>query len=200
MTRSETPTDPEAGDTDAPTLTGQLLIAMPTMPDPRFARTVIYMCAHSATGAMGIVINKLLDNISFRDLLDQLSIETQRIPDSLKIHFGGPVETSRGFVLHTADYQQPGTLMVDDGVGLTASIDILRLIAAGEGPQRFLLALGYAGWAPGQLDSEIQSNGWLHAPADQDLVFGAANREKWHRAVNKLGFDVAKLSSEAGRA
>lgn len=184
----------------AASLTGQLLIAMPTMTDSRFARSVIYVCTHSASGAMGLVINKVLDNIGLKDLLEQLKIETEQVPAALKIHFGGPVETARGFVLHSADYQQQGTLMVDDRVGLTASVDILRLIAGGNGPKRYLVALGYAGWAPGQLDAEIQGNGWLHAPADLKLIFGIANHEKWHRAVSQLGFDVSKLSTVAGRA
>ena len=185
---------------DSAYLTGQLLIAMPSMGDPRFERTVIYMCAHSPAGTMGLVLNRLLDNITFPDLLEQLGIEAPGTIHEIKVHFGGPVETSRGFVLHTADYSQSGTMNVNDNIGLTASIDVLRSIATGEGPRQRLLALGYAGWAPGQLDTEIQANGWLHAPADEGLIFGVNIHEKWTSAVAKLGIDVSMLSGEAGHA
>ena len=181
-------------------LEGQLLIAMPTMGDPRFERTVIYLCAHSAQGAMGLVVNKLATQITFRELLEQLSIETPEVRRDMRVHFGGPVETGRGFVLHSNDYQQDSTLMVGDAVGLTATVDILRAIAEGAGPQQGLLALGYAGWAPGQLDSEIQANGWLNAPADPELLFDGELDTKWERALNKVGVDVSFLSTDAGHA
>ncbi|MDP6343791.1 MAG: YqgE/AlgH family protein [Alphaproteobacteria bacterium] len=181
-------------------LTGQLLIAMPTMGDPRFERTVIYMCAHSAEGAMGLVVNKLADEIDFPGLLEQLEIETETIVNPIRVHVGGPVETGRGFVLHTTDYRQESTLVVTEEVGLTATVDILRAIAEGGGPRRCLLALGYAGWSPGQLDSEIQANGWLHVPADLPLVFDDDLHEKWTRAVRKVGIDPSFLSSDAGHA
>lgn len=181
-------------------LEGQLLIAMPSMQDPRFERTVIYMCAHSAQGAMGLVVNKLADHISFHDLLDQLTIDVPEVENEIRVHVGGPVETGRGFVLHSGDYQQESTLLVNPEFGLTATVDILRSIAVGEGPRRSLLALGYAGWAPGQLDNEIQENGWLHTPADLDLVFDSDLERKWERSINKLGIDVSFLSSDAGHA
>ncbi len=184
----------------AQSLSGHFLIAMPTMTDPRFERTVIYMCAHSPSLTMGIVVNKVLDNLNFTDVLEQFEIDGDTFGDGLNIHFGGPVETSRGFVLHSTDYQHEDTLVVDDKVALTTSINVLRHIAAGKGPSKYLLALGCAGWAPGQLDTEIQSNGWLHAAADLEIIFDSANTEKWSRAVGNLGFDIGKLSNEAGHA
>ena len=182
-------------------LTGNLLIAMPGMQDPRFAKTVIYMCAHSEEGAMGLVLNKVLDSLTFPDLLAQLGIESVGIGDQIQIHFGGPVESSRGFVLHSPDYMRDGTMVVGDSVALTATVDILKAMAAGTGPRNSLLALGYAGWGAGQLDSEIKANGWLHAPADDDLVFGRGGTdEKWERSIGKLGIDPLMLSDSAGHA
>ncbi|MFM2042857.1 MAG: hypothetical protein RLY86_1433 [Pseudomonadota bacterium] len=181
-------------------LTGQLLIAMPQMPDPRFARSVIYVCAHTDDGAMGLVLNRLFSGIDFDDLLEQLGIEPGPGSADLRVHYGGPVETGRGFVLHTADYSRDGTLLVEDDVALTATVDVLRAISQGRGPQRSLLALGYAGWGPGQLDQEMQSNGWLHAPADMDLLFDPDLETKWERAIAKLGGTLSMLSGEAGHA
>jgi putative transcriptional regulator len=181
-------------------LTGQLLVAMPHMADPRFARSVVYLCAHSSEGAMGLVVNRLIDSLSFASLLDQLGVEVQAPGADMPIHFGGPVESSRGFVLHSADYVQDSTLVIDDDIALTATIDVLKAIARGEGPKRRVLALGYAGWAAGQLDAEIQANGWLLVPADDKLVFDAGNDTKWERAMAKIGVDLTLLSSEAGHA
>jgi putative transcriptional regulator len=181
-------------------LSGQLLIAMPTMRDPRFARTVIYMCAHTAEGAMGIVVNRLIGALSFNDLLKQLGLDGTGTQDARKVHFGGPVETSRGFVLHSADKLEEGSLQVDDEVALTSTTDILRSIVAGEGPTRSLLALGYAGWGPGQLDAELQANSWLHASADKDLLFDEDLESKWTRALAKIGVNLGMLSGEAGHA
>jgi len=181
-------------------LTGQLLIAMPSIGDPRFERTVIYLCAHSAEGAMGLIINKLADEIDFDELLQQLNVDAGDPRQQIRVHVGGPVETGRGFVLHTTDYQQESTLLVSDDVGLTATVDILRAIAEGSGPRQCLLALGYAGWAPGQLDGEIQANGWLHVNADLPLVFDSDLENKWSRAVSKVGIDPSFLSSDAGHA
>ena len=181
-------------------LTGQLLVAMPQMRDPRFARSVIYMCAHNADGAMGLVVNRRVGSITFDDLLQQLGIGPNRRNDEIRIHFGGPVEQGRGFVLHSADYQQSGTMRVDDGVALTATLDILKEMAAGGGPRRSLLALGYAGWGPGQLDAEIQANGWLQVPADEALVFDEDIDNKWERAIGKIGIDFSMLSGDAGHA
>lgn len=181
-------------------LTGHLLVAMPQMADSRFARSVVYLCAHSAEGAMGLVVNRLIDSLSFDSLLDQLGLEADAGAIDLPVHFGGPVESSRGFVLHSADYVQDSTLVIDDDIALTATIDVLKAIAKGDGPRQCVLALGYAGWAAGQLDAEIQANGWLMVPADHELVFGIDNESKWQRAIAKLGVDLSLLSSEAGHA
>lgn len=181
-------------------LTGQLLIAMPSMRDARFARTVIFMCAHNQNGAMGLVINRLVGAITFPDLLDQLGIQKTEDAEEIRVHFGGPVESGRGFVLHSSDYNQDSTLEVDSKVALTATIDILRDIATGSGPRQRLMALGYAGWGPGQLDLEIQDNGWLHVEADDELIFGDDLSNKWERAIGKLGVSVSMLSDEAGHA
>ena len=189
-------------------LDGQVLVAMPTMEDDRFARTVIYVCAHSSEGAMGIVVNKPAPHISFPDLLVQLDVisegEEIRLPDSagtIQVLRGGPVESGRGFVLHSADFMiEDSTLPIDDGICLTATLDILKAIARGDGPANAILALGYAGWAPGQLETEIQSNGWLHCDADSDLIFGDDVDDKYGRALRKIGIDPGMLSNEAGHA
>ncbi|MCP5432407.1 MAG: YqgE/AlgH family protein [Alphaproteobacteria bacterium] len=182
-------------------LEGSLLIAMPTMSDPRFQKSVIYLCAHSAQGALGIVVNKTLDNITFVELLTQLDIRSELELSPRPVHFGGPVETTRGFVLHSLDYaSDDATLKVSSEIGLTATLGILKAIAAGAGPEQSLLALGYAGWAPGQLESEIQDNGWLHCGCDPDIVFGPHQETKWERALMSLGIDPFTLSSTAGHA
>jgi putative transcriptional regulator len=195
-------TEGEAGDGAVADgyLTGQLLIAMPTMGDPRFERTVIYMCAHSADGAMGLVVNKAADEIDFSELLSQLEIETGEIKHPIPVLAGGPVESGRGFVLHSLDYSQESTLKVTEDVGLTATVDILRAMAEGEGPRHSLLTLGYAGWSSGQLDHEIQANGWLNVAADASILFDAELGQKWDRAVRKVGIDPSFLSADAGHA
>ncbi|WP_322518344.1 YqgE/AlgH family protein [Rhodopseudomonas palustris] len=189
-------------------LDGQLLIAMPVMEDERFARSVIYICAHSSEGAMGIIVNRPAGSIDFPELLVQLDIvekpEQIKLPDhaeSMKVLRGGPVETGRGFVLHSSDFFiKDATLPIDEGISLTATVDILKAIASGAGPKHAILALGYAGWAPGQLETEIQDNGWLHCDADADLVFGDDIEEKYDRALHKLGIEPGMLSAEAGHA
>ena len=182
-------------------LAGELLVAMPQMMDPRFARSVVYICAHSEeAGAMGLVINKLLSSLTMDELFAHLKLEPTRLNDPRPVHFGGPVEPGRGFVLHSSDYQEEATLTVGDEFGVTATLDILRAIGKGEGPRHSLLALGYAGWAPGQLDAEIQANGWLSVTADAALVFGGALEDKWERALAKLGVSPSMLSTEAGHA
>src|SRR3954471_7305687 len=189
-------------------LDGQMLIAMPTMRDERFAHTVIYVCAHSTEGAMGIVVNQPASNINFPSLLVQLEVipadEKIQLPQragAVKVLKGGPVETGRGFVLHTADFFiENSTLPIDEGICLTATLDILKAIARGDGPVSAVLALGYAGWAPGQLENEIQSNGWLHCPADPELIFGMDIESKYTRALRKIGIEIGKLSSEIGHA
>ena len=189
-------------------LDGQILVAMPTIRDDRFSRTVIYLCAHSSEGAMGIVINQPAPHIDFSDLLVQLEV----IPDNrlielpsragdVKVLKGGPVETGRGFVLHSADFFiENSTLPIDNGICLTATLDILKAIARGQGPESAMLALGYAGWAPGQLESEIHANGWLNCDADPELVFATRAELKYESALRKIGIDPAKLSSDAGHA
>jgi putative transcriptional regulator len=181
-------------------LPGQLLIAMPSMTDPRFEKSVIYMCSHNSDGAMGLVINRAIDSLTFPELLEQLEIDCGSGGDQIRVLFGGPVEQARGFVLHSPDYLQDASLVVDDNVVLTATIDILRAIADGTGPNNCLLALGYAGWGAGQLDSEIKSNGWLSVDADEDLVFGCDLDEKWERAMIKIGIDPRMLSDASGHA
>ncbi len=183
-------------------LTGQLLIAMPAMQDPRFARTVIYMCVHNAEGAMGLVINRLVGSIKFRDLLEELDLQSTPVDDSRlpRIQFGGPVETGRGFVLHSADYLRDDSMQLTDDLALTATVEILRDIACGTGPRSSLLTLGYAGWGPGQLDGEIQENAWLSVDCDPELLFNAELDDKWDQALAKLGIDASLLSSDAGHA
>src|SRR5262245_17322049 len=174
-------------------LDGQMLIATPTMQDERFSRSVIYMCAHSSEGAMGIIVNHPARHISFTDLLVKLDvipaanlIELPKSAGSVKVLKGGPVETERGFVLHSADFFiENSTLSIDKGICLTATLDILKAIAKGSGPANAILALGYAGWAPGQLESEIQHNGWLHCPADAELIFGSDTDQKYAKALRK---------------
>src|SRR6201996_6688465 len=189
-------------------LDGQMLIAMPAMLDDRFARSLIYICAHSSEGAMGIVVNHPAPNINFSDLLVKLDVipaaDVIRLPSRagvVRVMRGGPVETERGFVLHSADFFiENSTLPIDDGICLTATLDILKAIARGDGPASAILALGYAGWAAGQLENEIQENGWLHCAADSELIFGNDNESKYAKALRKLGVDLGMLSSEAGHA
>lgn len=173
---------------------------MPGMGDPRFDRAVIYLCSHSSEGAMGLVINRPIDNLDFEQLLEQLDIETTGPVAEISIHAGGPVETGRGFVLHSADYVQDSTLIVSETVALTATVDILRAMAEGRGPAHQLLALGYSGWGAGQLEYEIQANAWLNAPADEEVMFNTLMDDKWPRAMAMLGIDLSMLSTDAGHA
>jgi putative transcriptional regulator len=179
---------------------GKLLLAMPGMGDPRFERSVIYMCSHSKNTAMGLIINQPVTNLNFSELLDQLDINVEGPIMETSIHAGGPVETGRGFVLHSADYVQDSTLIVSETLALTATVDILRAIATGKGPINHLLALGYSGWSGKQLEQEIQTNAWLTAPADDEVIFHTELEDKWPRAMAMLGVDIAKLSSDAGHA
>lgn len=191
MKNSETLTD----------LTGQLLIAMPGMPDPRFEHSLIYLCAHSDEGAMGLIVNKPSADVTFENLVDQLPIENTGNLSDIHVHFGGPVELGRGFVLHSPDFRsEMTTLNVDDGFAMTATLDVLESIAKGGGPDKRLIVLGYAGWGPGQLESEIAANGWLICNAKSDLVFDTADAEKWEAALGTLGISPLALSSEGGRA
>jgi putative transcriptional regulator len=189
-------------DPEQTSFAGQLLIAMPAMGDPRFERSVVYLCAHGEDGAMGIIVNKPVTELRFGDLLEQLGLPR---PDKggrdVRVHFGGPVEGGRGFVLHTGDYQsEGGTMRIDEEVSMTATLDILRRIAAGDGPKSSMLALGYAGWGPGQLEREITENAWLTGPARSEILFGRANEHKWAAALKAIGVDPQTLSSSAGHA
>ncbi|HUF45447.1 MAG TPA: YqgE/AlgH family protein [Aestuariivirgaceae bacterium] len=194
--------------TDANYLDGKMLIAMPGIGDPRFERTVIFLCVHSADGAMGLVVNKAAEQLSFPELLRRLDLLPQderiNLPRqvlSMKVQIGGPVESGRGFVLHTSDYHAAdSTLPIDESIGLTATLDVLRAIAAGAGPRQALLALGYAGWGPGQLEREIQHNGWLHCATDETLLFDTDLDAKYELALRKLGIDPSMLTSYSGHA
>ncbi len=181
-------------------LTGQLLIATPIMADPRFAQSVIYLCAHTPEGAMGLVVNRPLAKPSFDDLLRQLEIEPTPPARRIRLCAGGPVDNARGFVLHTADWTGEGSLKVNDSLALTASLDVLKAIAEGGGPRQGVLALGYAGWQAGQLEAELQQNAWLTVPANEHLVFGDGDETKWRRALATLKIDPLLLSELAGHA
>ena len=183
-------------------LEGKLLIALPGMPDPRFERSVIFMCAHSLqTGSMGIIINKPIEGLSFRDLAGKLDVPLSSNTPLTSVLYGGPVETGRGFVLHSGDYRpNEGTLAVTSDILLTGTLDILHHIARGDGPAKSVFALGYAGWGPGQIEGELQANGWIHCDADTSLVFDADHNDRWSIALSRLGVDISGLSAEAGRA
>jgi len=184
---------------DYPSLSGQLLLAMPGIGDGRFERSVIYMCQHSAEGAMGLIVNKRFQSLKLPDLMSQLDIRmtTPREEDALA---GGPVEPGRGFVLHSTDYRAPGTLVVSETLGLTHTVDILRAIAEGAGPHDSLIALGYSGWAPGQLERELGQHGWLTAPATPDVLFHMPLEERWAAAVASIGIDPRLMTAETGNA
>jgi putative transcriptional regulator len=190
---------------DGPYFEGDLLVAMPGIGDPRFDRTVIYLCSHTPKGAMGLIVNKRMTDLTFRGLLDQLdledSTEAHEDGDDLPLYRGGPVEPGRGFVLHTADYVQvDSTLHVSTQIALTATIDILKDMAGGKGPSQSLVALGYAGWRPGQLDQELGQNGWLTVKATREILFDTPDDRKWPKALASLGINVAALSTDAGHA
>ncbi len=177
-----------------------MLIAMPNMGDPRFDRSVIFLCAHDEDHAMGVIVNKPLDDVDLSELLEQLEIAPDAGADDTPVFFGGPVQTERGLVLHTLDYQLETTLALGDGLGLTASRDILVDIAGKEpkrpAPRRYLLAIGHAGWGPGQLEKEIAMNAWAHCEADEEIIFNGAEDALWKRALEKLGVTSAMLSTE----
>ncbi|MCH2094824.1 MAG: YqgE/AlgH family protein [Rhodobacteraceae bacterium] len=188
-------------DTGATDLTGKMLIAMPGMGDARFEQSLVYLCAHTDTGAMGLIVNKPAADVTLNDLWSQLEIEGDDGQDARPVYYGGPVEQSRGFVLHGADYEGGGeSLQVTQDFRMTATIDILRDIRSGVGPARFLLALGYAGWGPGQLEAEFAQNGWLVCAGSHELVFKTPDSEKWGAALKSLGVSPMALSSEGGRA
>jgi len=182
-------------------LTGRLLIAMPGMGDPRFAHSVVFLCAHSQDGAMGLIVNKAMEGMQLSSLLEQLEIALARPELDSTLYFGGPVEGGRGFVLHSPDYiSDLNTLTVGDDFSMTATQDILEAMATGAGPLRSLMTLGYSGWGPGQLEREIAQNGWLECEATTDLVFDLPNADKWAEALRSLGVDPVTLSATAGHA
>lgn len=182
-------------------LDGKLLVAMPGMGDPRFAKSVILICAHSPEGAMGLIVNRPSPDLKFRNLLEQLKIPPAPLGRDIRVHMGGPVERGRGFVLHSDDYAGGhATMKVGEGYGMTATMDILEALARGEGPTQAILALGYSGWGPGQLEQEIKANGWLVAEAREDLVFSRDDAGKWAGALRGMGIDPLTLSAAAGRA
>lgn len=185
---------------DGKFLDGQLLVAMPGMGDVRFERAVIFLCAHSEDGAMGLIVNKTASELTFADLLAQLKIPATADLARSRVHLGGPVEHGRGFVLHSSDYSVRESSQVTEEFSMTATVDILQDMARGAGPRQALLALGYAGWGPGQLEAEIQANGWLVAPADPGIVFATRDGEKWGAALRSLSIDPRLLSAEGGRA
>ena len=178
-----------------------MLIAMPSMGDLRFSQSLVYMCDHSDKGAMGLIVNKPVADLSFADLLEQLEIEQTGPIDGINVHFGGPVETGRGFVLHSTDYVSDlRTMQIQNGIALTPTMDVLEDIAAGRGPEHVLMLLGYSGWGPGQLEGELARNGWLTCDGSRDLVFDVAVNDKWGRALEVMGVDPAHLSGLSGTA
>lgn len=183
---------------EATNLTNHFLIAMPTLGDPNFFRTVTYMCQHSAEGALGVIINRLTD-MTLGNIMEQMKIEVKDASiASLPIYYGGPVQSERGFVLHEPAGDWVSSFNVTDSVALTTSRDILEAVAAGEGPNKLLIALGYAGWAEGQLEREIIDNAWLNAPAEAEIIFDMPVRERWKSAAARMGIDMDLLSSDAG--
>ncbi len=181
-------------------LTGQLLVSMPSLEDERFFKTVIYMCAHSKEGAMGIIINKKIDYDLYPDLLKQLGIDKPLENKKLFLRYGGPVESGRGFVLHSDEFIRKETLTIDKGIALTSTAEFFEDLSKGSGPKNSILALGYAGWEPGQLEDEIQSNSWMTISANSSFLFDDEVSNKWSQAYNLLGVDPNKLSYHSGRA
>lgn len=171
-------------------LTGQLLVATDELRDPRFVRTVVYIVRHDAGGAMGLVVNRPLGQIPLGLLLERLGMEGKGVAGEMRVHYGGPVEATRGFVLHTSEYLTEGTQVVQDGIAVTAQPEIFRAIGARAGPRLTLFALGYAGWAPGQLEAEIAAGAWISVPADEALVFDENSEKKWDRAMARRRIDL----------
>lgn len=192
---------PKNSDPSSGYLAGQLLVATPLVNSTGFSHSVIFLCAHNAEGAMGIIINHIIGNMSYRELFDQLSIEEGENVPGLPVHYGGPVEINRGFVIyHFDDLPYPDTLIATGNIAISSSIHVLRDIAAGKGPKERILALGYAGWGPGQLESEIESNSWISVPASRELIFETENETKWKKAAQSQGIDISKLTSDVGHA
>lgn len=181
-------------------LTGKCLVAMPNMGDERFDNSLIYICSHSENGAMGFVVNKKIKEFSFTDLANQLPIANISPVVPIDLHQGGPLEKVRGFVLHSTDYVKEDTVVIDDDIAVSSSIDIITDIAFGIGPKDNLIALGYASWAPNQLEQEIINNAWMVVKPTPELVFRTKDEDKWQKAMSDLGIDIARLSAVCGRA
>lgn len=181
-------------------LTGKCLIAMPNMDDERFAGSLIYICSHTKEGAMGFVVNKKIKEFSFADLANQLPISTIKPIAPIELHQGGPLEKVRGFVIHSTDYVKDDTIIISDNIAVSSSIDIITDIAFGMGPKENLIALGYASWAPQQLEREIMNNTWLVTKPDCELVFRTKDEDKWQKAIDTLGIDINHLSTFSGHA
>lgn len=181
-------------------ISGQFLLAMPHMQDPRFEKAVIYICGHDANGAMGLIINRHLGDFTLKGLLEYLNLPRNSIERDMPICFGGPLDTGRGFVLHSDDFHHPGTVLLSHHIALTATIDVLQSIAEGDGPSDCLLAMGYVGWEAGQLDAELHSSRWLQVEADTDILFKTPIEKKWEKTLEKLGVVPESLSEEFGRA
>ncbi|NCC02453.1 MAG: YqgE/AlgH family protein [Proteobacteria bacterium] len=196
MAESKEPKPPR----NSPWLTGQFLVAMPSMLDPRFEKSIVFICSHGPEGAMGLVVNRLFGELNFKGLLAQFDIQPDLGVADRLVHYGGPVDPVRGFVLHTSDYQKEGTTLITQRLCLTATVEILEDLAKGCGPESSILLLGYAGWAPGQLESELQGNGWLTVPADEALLFDGDMDSKWKRALEKIGVSPTMLSTDVGHA
>jgi putative transcriptional regulator len=201
-------TMPEPSSSAVASLVGRFLVAAPSMPDEKFQKSVVFICKHDDDGALGIIVNNKVDDLPLGQVYKQLGIEVAKKTAETPVLFGGPVETSRGLVLHSADYKREETLLIEGGMALTASLEILKDMAGGDGPKQAWLALGHSGWAPGQLDREMQDNAWLVVEADAALVFDADFDAKWQRALDRLSgkggpggkFDLASFSHQAGRA
>ena len=193
-------------------LSGQLLISLPNISDPRFEKSVIYICSHTSEGAIGITLNQRIGTLSYdnffnkivRDIKPKKSLFKRKYnhknKDDISLYFGGPVESTRGFILHSGEYKVNDTLMIGKKIGLTTDIDIIRDIAYGDGPKKSLFALGYAGWSSGQLEREFEENSWLNIPADDDLIFNKNNQKKWEQAIRKIGADPSMISNKIGNA
>lgn len=189
---------PQPGNSDS--LVGKVLIAMPQLQDPRFYRTVVYMCGHDSNGAMGLILNRHVQGLSLKELFEQLTLTFPETKKDHPIRYGGPVEMGRGFVLHTSDYRLDSSVLVNDHITLTATVDVLKDMAAGHGPKQILVALGYAGWSAGQLETEIQQNSWLELTPPLDLIFSEDIDNLWHQALKALGITPELLSSDIGHA
>jgi len=181
-------------------LEGQLLIATPMLVDSVFHHSVIYICLHSSEGAMGIIINHVIQSLNLSDIMDQLGIAAHQMANNHPIYFGGPVDVSRGFVLHTADYSRSETVIMGENIALTANLEIMKDIASGHGPSETVLALGYAGWEANQLEKEMEENSWISVPATKELIFNIPNSDKWRKSAESGGIDLTKLSSTVGHA